>query len=121
VRAADDANSSQFRIEVIEVPLARPQDARSSICRACSPTRGQPAGLWQGGNHGPGTQSSRITNQCHDITAYPAIGLAAGACSGNGILLDISDPANPRRIDEVVPTRTSLTGTRPRSTTMARR
>ena len=38
---------------------------------------------------------------CHDITTYPAIGLAAGACEGNGLLLDISDPANPVRIDAV--------------------
>ena len=36
--------------------------------------------------------------QCHDITVYPAIGLAGGACGGYGLLLDISDPANPRRI-----------------------
>src|SRR5690606_29441110 len=41
------------------------------------------------------------TNTCHDITAYPEIGLAAGACQGNGILLDISDPANPVRLDAV--------------------
>ena len=31
-----------------------------------------------------------MTNQCHDITVFPEVGLAAGACSGNGILLDIS-------------------------------
>jgi hypothetical protein len=42
-----------------------------------------------------------VTNQCHDITAYPELGLAAGACSGNGILLDISDPVNPVRLDHV--------------------
>jgi hypothetical protein len=36
--------------------------------------------------------------QCHDITVYPAIGLAGGACEGYGMLLDISDPVNPRRI-----------------------
>jgi len=42
-----------------------------------------------------------ITDACHDITAYPEIGLAAGACEGNGILIDISDPANPVRVDEV--------------------
>jgi len=96
------ANSSQFRIEVIEVPLARPQDAKVvNTPRIFADAAGNLGGLWQGGDHGPGTQSSRRTNQCHDITAYPAIGLAAGACSGNGILLDISDPANPRRIDEV--------------------
>jgi hypothetical protein len=39
--------------------------------------------------------------QCHDITLYPAIGLAGGACGGYGLLLDISDPANPVRIDAV--------------------
>ena len=43
-----------------------------------------------------------MTNQCHDITVFPEIGLAAGACAGNGILLDISDPVNPVRLDHVV-------------------
>jgi hypothetical protein len=40
-------------------------------------------------------------NQCHDITVYPALGLAGGACGGYGLLLDIRDPVNPRRIDAV--------------------
>jgi hypothetical protein len=39
--------------------------------------------------------------QCHDITVYPAIGLAGGACGGYGLLLDIRDPANPKRIAAV--------------------
>ncbi len=39
--------------------------------------------------------------QCHDITVYPAIGLAGGACEGYGLLLDISDPVNPKRIGAV--------------------
>ncbi|HMB89969.1 MAG TPA: hypothetical protein VKP65_03925 [Rhodothermales bacterium] len=39
--------------------------------------------------------------QCHDITLYPALGLAGGACEGYGLLLDISDPANPTRMDAV--------------------
>ena len=39
--------------------------------------------------------------QCHDITVYPAIGLAGGACGGYGLLLDIRDPANPKRIGAV--------------------
>jgi hypothetical protein len=39
--------------------------------------------------------------QCHDITVYPAIGLAGGACEGYGLLLDISDPAHPTRIGAV--------------------
>jgi len=39
--------------------------------------------------------------QCHDITVYPAIGLAGGACGGYGLLLDISDVSNPKRIGAV--------------------
>ena len=61
------------------------------------PSTGNIAGLWMGGTHGEGTQSTSATNQCHDITVFPAKGLAAGACSGNGILLDISDPEHPSR------------------------
>ena len=101
---AEDPNTSYFRIEVIRVPLARPQDAAivSEPRIFTNEQTGDIAGLWGGGDHGPGTQSTSATNRCHDITAYPAIGLAAGACSGNGILLDISDPVNPYRIDEVV-------------------
>ncbi len=40
-------------------------------------------------------------DQCHDITLYPEIGLAGGACEGYGLLLDITDPVNPVRIDAV--------------------
>ena len=39
--------------------------------------------------------------QCHDITVYPAIGLAGGACGGYGMLIDISNPENPVRLSEV--------------------
>ena len=99
----EDPNTSFFRIEVIRVPLARPQDAAivSEPRIFTNEQTGDIAGLWGGGDHGPGTQETKSTDRCHDITAYPAIGLAAGACSGNGILLDISDPVNPYRIDEV--------------------
>ncbi len=97
-----DPNTSLFRIEVIKVPLAAPQDARVvNLPRIFADSTGAIAGLWKGGSHGEGTQTTSETNQCHDITAYTAIGLAAGACSGNGILLDISDPANPKRTTEV--------------------
>jgi hypothetical protein len=60
------------------------------------------AGLWRGGDHGDDTQETSRTDQCHDITVFPDRGIAAGACSGNGIMFDISDPLNPQRIDEVV-------------------
>ncbi len=48
---------------------------------------------------GPATTGPRSgPDQCHDITAYPEMGIAGGACSGYGLLLDISNPANPTRI-----------------------
>jgi hypothetical protein len=97
-----DPNTSLFRIEVIRVPLASPQDAKVINAPRIFADSANIAGLWKGGAHGEGTQSTSQTNQCHDITAYPAIGLAAGACSGNGIVLDIRDPANPKRIAEVI-------------------
>ena len=100
----DDPNTALFRIDIIRVPVARASEARvvSQPFIFADPASGAIAGLWKGGDHGPDTQSTRKTDQCHDITAYPDIGLAAGACSGNGILLDISDPTNPVRIDQVV-------------------
>ena len=98
----EDPNTSYFRIEVIKVPLANPAASEVVSMPRIFERDGNIAGLWEGGDHGPGTQRARQTDQCHDITAYPAIGLAAGACEGNGILLDISDPANPVRIEQVV-------------------
>jgi uncharacterized protein (DUF305 family) len=99
-----DPNTALFSIDVIQVPVARPENARvvSRPRIFADPETGSIAGLWRGGDHGPGTQKTSETNQCHDITVFPEIGLAAGACSGNGILLDISDPANPVRLDQVV-------------------
>jgi hypothetical protein len=98
-----DTTTSLFRIDVIKVPLAAPQNARIvNSPRIFADSLGAIAGLWKGGAHGPGTQTTTQTNMCHDITVYSAIGLAAGACSGNGILLDIRDPANPKRIAAVM-------------------
>ena len=92
-----------FSIDVIEIPVRNPGRARivSSPRVFADDETGRIAGLWSGGDHGEGTQETRRTDQCHDITVYPEKQLAAGACSGNGILLDISDPMNPKRIDAV--------------------
>lgn len=98
-----DTNTALFSIDVIEVPIAAPQTARI-VNRPrifADEKSGAIAGLWKGGDSGPGTQRTSQTNQCHDITVYPQVGLAAGACSGNGILMDISDPVNPKRLDHV--------------------
>ena len=101
---AEDADTALFRIDVIRIPLANPEDARIVSRPAVfqDPDTGDLAGLWRGGDHGPGTQQTAESSRCHDITTFPEIGLAAGACSGNGILLDISDPVNPVRVDDVV-------------------
>jgi len=98
----ENPNTALFRIEVVRVPLANPAAAEIvNMPRIFADAEGNIAGLNQGGQLMPGAQNSRSTNQCHDITTYPALGLAGGACSGNGILLDISDPANPVRVGEV--------------------
>jgi len=101
-----DESTARFRIDVIEVPLAQPGNSRiiHSPTVFSDPESGVIAGLWDGGDHGPRTQRSAQTNHCHDITVYPELGLAAGACSGNGILFDISDPVNPTRLHEVIDT-----------------
>ena len=100
----DDPNTALFSIDVIQIPIASPEKARIvSRPRIFADTAtGAISGLWPGGDHGPGTQKTSVTNQCHDITVFPEIGLAAGACSGNGILLDISDPVKPVRLDHVM-------------------
>jgi hypothetical protein len=98
-----DPNTSLFSIDVIQVPLASPEKARV-VNRPrifADEKTGAIAGLHERGNFGPGTQTSSTTNQCHDITVMAEVGLAAGACSGNGILLDISDPVHPVRLDAV--------------------
>ena len=119
---ADDPNTALFRIEVIQVPLADPTKAhivssprifqdltapprhaepfdsaaaarRDSIAKARR-AAGQPDVPRPAANRGAPTQ-------CHDITVYPAMGLAGGACGGYGLLLDISNPGNPVRIGAV--------------------
>ena len=99
-----DYRTALFRIDVIEIPVDDPAGARivHSPAVFADPEDGTLAGLWRGGDHGEETQESSRTEECHDITVFPELGIAAGACSGNGILFDISDPLNPRRMDAVV-------------------
>ena len=99
-----DERTALFRIDIIEIPVADPASARIVDSPAVFADReaGTLAGLWMGGDHGDDTQETRQTDHCHDITVFPDKNIAAGACSGNGILFDISDPLNPKRIDEVV-------------------
>ena len=99
-----DPNTALFRIDVIKVPLAAPQDSKvvSSPRLFMDSRTGALNALSSGGSHGKdGPEKPRDTNQCHDITVYSELGLAAGACDGNGILIDIKDPVNPKRLDAV--------------------
>ena len=106
-------NPSRWRIEVIKVPLAAPQNAAvvNEVRLFRDPNTGAINGLqndvpapahpgWDGPPAAP-WQPIPITDACHDITVYPELRIAAGACEGNGLLIDIKDPANPRRIDAV--------------------
>nr|WP_297427834.1 hypothetical protein [uncultured Actinotalea sp.] len=106
--------TSAYSIDVIEVPLADPAAARVTSSPRLFASDAQPiAGLTPSGTqailpaddprasapgNAPGGQRVSATSACHDITAYPAIGLAAGACQGDGLLLDITDAANPQRV-----------------------
>jgi hypothetical protein len=105
---ATNPNPSQWRIEVIKVPLAAPQNA--AVVSEPRLFRDEQTGALNGLQNAPQTpqhpsginwQPVPDTNSCHDITVYPEIDLAAGACEGNGLLIDISDRANPKRIDAV--------------------
>lgn len=99
-----DPNTALFRIDVIKVPLAAPQDSKvvNSPRVFMDPGTGKLNALSSGGSHGkPEEAKPSDSDQCHDITVYSALGLAAGACSGNGIVLDITDPVHPKRLDAV--------------------
>src|SRR6266542_1197922 len=99
-----DPNTALFRIDVIKVPLARLQDAVvvNNPRIFGDPQTGVLNALKSAGTHSKeGLEKPADSNQCHDITVYSKIGLAAGACSGNGILLDIKDPVHPKRLDAV--------------------
>jgi len=77
-------------ISIVKVPLKKPTDAAVVATPAIFP---------DGGN--PGGNGSATTTGCHDITAYPQKDLAAGACMGDGVLLDISDREAPRVVHQV--------------------
>lgn len=113
---ADETNSL-YRLDVIRVPLARPQDAEvvtgARIFTGLGPA---PA---RGGRARPvraaGADSAEMAQMrmngprnCHDVSAYPAMNLLAGACSSYGLLVDISNPEKPVRLDAVADTNFSL-------------
>jgi hypothetical protein len=79
------------KISVVVVPKRNPANAR---------VVDEPVLFPDGGNDGT-TGTLRATTGCHDITVYQAIGLAAGACTGEGVILDIRNPVNPRVLSNI--------------------
>jgi hypothetical protein len=94
-----DTSTALFRIEVIKVPLANPEQA--AIVSSPRIFAGLAPVMTHTDTGAVALRPGRTVTQCHDITVYPAIGLAGGACAGYGLLLDIRDPAHPKRIGEV--------------------
>ncbi|GAB3505007.1 LVIVD repeat-containing protein [Amycolatopsis cihanbeyliensis] len=83
------------RISIVEVPLRKPADARLVAEPVLFPDGGN-----AGGTNPDGTRRS-ATSGCHDLTAYPEKKLLAGACMGDGVLIDIRKPLRPRVINRV--------------------
>jgi len=78
------------KISIVEVPLDDPESAA---------VLSEPNLFPDGGN--PGDADTRATNGCHDITVYQELDLAAGACMGEGVLMDISDPESPEILSNI--------------------
>ncbi|WP_328347409.1 LVIVD repeat-containing protein [Micromonospora sp. NBC_00421] len=86
-----DCQPPHDSISIVKVPVKRPTEAAVVATPNLFP---------DGGYEGVPGQTS-ATSGCHDITAYPAKDLAAGACMGDGVLLDIRDREAPRVINRV--------------------
>jgi hypothetical protein len=96
--AYPDCRPPHDGISIIKVPTDAPETAKIVNFPVLFPGEGELGGGNPGSPVNPGV--SRTTG-CHDITALPSKKIAAGACMGDGILMDISDPANPVVIDQV--------------------
>jgi hypothetical protein len=96
-----DPTTAVFTIVVIKVPIAHPELAKviNSPYLFIDPSTGKKNAIMNAPVHGQGNATA--TRGCHDITVYSWLGVAGGACAGNGILLDISDVVHPKRLDAV--------------------
>ena len=91
-RCANTGPQSHDKISIVEVPKANPAEAQVVNMPVLFP---------DGGNPGEPGGTQRATTGCHDITVYQRIGIAAGACTGEGAIIDIKDPVNPKVIASV--------------------
>ncbi|GAA4558313.1 LVIVD repeat-containing protein [Planotetraspora kaengkrachanensis] len=93
--AFPDCQPPHDLISIVKVPLDNPTAASVVATPNLFPDGGNP------GESLPYPDRTSATTGCHDITAYPEKGLAAGACMGDGILMDIKDPEHPKVLDVV--------------------
>ena len=87
----DTSNTGHDQISIVSIPKRNPANARVVA---------EPKLFPDGGNDGT-TGTRRATTGCHDITVYQEIGLAAGACTGEGVILDIRNPVRPKVLSSV--------------------
>lgn len=104
-----DPTNSMFRLDVIKVSIKNPQAAEvvtgARIFTGIAPAArrgGQAARAGRGGGAPTGPRN------CHDVTAYPEMNLLAGACASHGLMVDISNPEKPVRLDFAADTNFSL-------------
>ncbi len=90
-----DCQPPHDSISIVEVPKKNPTAAKVVAEPNLFPDGGNPGGVHPSGD----TYSA--TTGCHDITAYPSKNIAAGACMGDGVIMDISNPAAPKVIERV--------------------
>jgi hypothetical protein len=103
--AQKDCQPPHDKISIVAVPDAAPESAKvvaEPVLFADGGFQGAveaPTTAYPDTGHGGRVRGA--TSGCHDITAYPAKGIAAGACMGQGVLIDISNPLSPRVTDSV--------------------
>jgi hypothetical protein len=106
-----DENNSLFRLDVIRVPLAHPEQSEVVTgARIFTGLGAAPRAAGRPARARPGAEPTLPTGprNCHDVTAYPEMNLLAGACASYGLLVDISNPMKPVRLDAVSDTNFSL-------------
>jgi hypothetical protein len=115
-----DTTNSLYRLDVIKVPLAHPENAEvvsgARIFTGLDPApraAGRPVRAGRPRAAGdttplPPPPAPTGPRNCHDVTAYPSVGLLAGACASYGLLVDISNPEKPVRLDAKADTNFSL-------------
>ncbi|MEO7995928.1 MAG: hypothetical protein ABI852_00715 [Gemmatimonadaceae bacterium] len=121
---AADTTNAMFRLDVIKVPLNKPEDSKVVTGARIFTGLGPVQGPRRAGGGGRGAAPPRAPGDttplppppppptgprnCHDVTAYPALDLLAGACGSYGILVDVKNPEKPVRLDAVSDTTFSL-------------